>query len=99
MTALAKLHQGSTAPLGPRLVLSRRRLMAELYDLKDGYNDRASSRCQRCDHYTAGNAVKVMHNRGALPHYQGLQRCGLLWECPTCSARIKARRAHEVLAV
>lgn len=82
---------GRVSPLKPG-----RRLMAELYDLKDAYDNRASSRVQRCGNFTTGSAVKVMQVLGHLPHYVGTQRCGLAWECPVCSARLKAARANEV---
>lgn len=44
----------------------------------------------------AGAGYVEIHKRDGRAHYTGVVRCGKVWECPDCSACIKAERAAEV---
>lgn len=67
--------------------------------MQDSYRDSASPRCAKCGWLVLSDeGVKVMKRR-ARAHLDNVMRCGLVWECPTCSAHIKAERAQEAEAV
>lgn len=38
--------------------------------------------------------VKLTHD--GVAHYAGVQRCGSIWACPVCAAKIRAHRADEL---
>lgn len=79
--------------------LPRQRLIGLLRDVHDAYRDSASRRCARCGWLVLRpfEGVKVMR-RAERCHLDNVMRCGLIWECPTCGAHIKAERAREVEA-
>ena len=55
------------------------------------------ARVRRCHHSPTGDLVTIAR-RGARAHYSGLQKCGSVWACPVCSARIQAERTDELVA-
>lgn len=47
--------------------------------------------------WTLGQSVGIMHDGGSRPAgYAGIERCGSIWCCPSCSAVIRAGRAREI---
>jgi hypothetical protein len=80
--------------------LQRHRLVGLLRDFHDAYRDSASPRCARCGWLILKPVmgVSVMRRRERC-HLDNVMRCGLVWECPTCGAHIKAERAQEAEAV
>jgi len=83
----------------PHTGQQRLRLSGLLWDLLDSYRPFGSPRVQKCGWLVldAREGVKVMKRR-ARCHLDNVMRCGLLWECPTCAAHIKAERAQEAEA-
>ena len=50
----------------------------------------------RCS-WSLGQSVGIMHDGGSRPAgYSGIERCGSIWACPSCSAVIRAGRAREI---
>ncbi len=54
-----------------------------------------------CGRYRIGGAAVQLrlglNDDGApLAHYSGLQHCGAIWTCPTCSPRIRQQRAADL---
>lgn len=75
----------------------RTRARAIAYMLAPGHSPDESSplkRLKSCGRAKAPDVVVRVHNGHA--HASGLMACGNIWTCPTCAARIRARRELEV---
>ena len=46
--------------------------------------------------WSLGQAVGIMHDGTRPAGYSGIERCGSIWACPSCSAVIRAGRAVEI---
>ena len=69
-----------------------------MYALKEVARSYSSPRGAKCGRVRIAPNVEVALRSGRA-HFHGLLRCGSVWECPTCSAAIRAERAKEVEAV
>lgn len=49
-----------------------------------------------CGYAPVAEHVTCILNGEGRARWDGVQRCGSVWECPTCQARIKAHRAEEI---
>ena len=65
---------------------------AKLHDSLRGYS---SPRTARCRNKRIGSTVQVQRE-GERLSLIGLETCGSVWACPTCAARIYAKRAEEL---
>lgn len=87
-------------PDSPHTKQPRLRLTSLLRDYHDAYRRVASARCNKCGWLviepSKGAEIRRRRNRC---HLDNVMRCGLIWECPTCGAHIKAERAQEAEAV
>jgi len=81
--------------LSPITQEPRRRLLGLLRDWHEVYRPAASPRCQKCGRLRIKHVVTV-RRRADRAHFDGVMRCGLIWECPDCQGHIKAERALEV---
>lgn len=70
--------------------------IARAWKYKDGYRSvlQPTTHCG----YAVGEDVEIRVHRGRA-FASGLKSCGKIWTCPTCSARIRARRQVELQAV
>jgi hypothetical protein len=74
---------------------------AERYDLKSVVNrifpNSETAKC--CRAVIPQQQVQILkavdHNKA---HYAGLRRCGSVWQCPVCAAKISERRRAELVA-
>jgi hypothetical protein len=51
---------------------------------------------RKCGRFTHGGAVAI-ERRGERASYSGLQTCGSVWACPSCSARVLAERTDDLI--
>jgi len=66
------------------------------YWLRDVLRGSARDRCSKCGRVPIRETITISIRNGRA-HYDGLLRCGSVWECPTCSAQINAERSSEVV--
>lgn len=61
--------------------------------------DRKIPRINNCHRAIIRNDVNVLAKPDAkFAHYNGLQSCGSVWNCPTCAAKITESRRHEIVS-
>jgi hypothetical protein len=80
--------------IGPEqleLNLQRRRR----HELANGLRSCARPRVSKCGRVRVVPALEIRMTEGRA-HFRGLLTCGSVWECPHCSAKIRAGRATEV---
>lgn len=86
---------------GKKLYRSPQQTRAERYALKSVVNrifpKSETAKCSRA--VIPSQQVKVMKSQGYnKAHYVGLRRCGSVWLCPLCAAKISERRRVELVA-
>lgn len=88
---LENLANNSSAPLRRRSRWTRKRAIWRATSLP---------RVAYCGRVAAANSTGIRPRRSeGVAGYAGLQSCGSVWGCPTCSARILFHRALEIGAV
>ena len=65
------------------------------HELANGLRNCARPRVARCGRVRVVPALEIRMCEGRA-HFSGLLTCGSVWECPHCSAKIRAGRATEV---
>lgn len=95
MNSLAQ--KSSTNPAGRRSASRRDRLAAQRVLWRESKHNRVKG----CGKYVSANGEGVQlrvtaAESGKVAGFAGLQTCGSVWSCPTCSARILATRQREI---
>lgn len=49
-----------------------------------------------CGHASADSDVTVRGGSGLASFFSGVEHCGLVWQCPDCSASIRSARSEEI---
>jgi hypothetical protein len=101
--ALGKITSRVSPPTRPRcathgtLLVDLRASPRDLtYQLRDAVRPHARRRVRRCGRSRIAPTVQIHGHDGGRVSVHGLLRCGSVWECPTCAAKITAARADEV---
>lgn len=55
-----------------------------------------NKRVRGCGRWVLGDGVQLRHREGVGAGIGGVMRCGSLWVCPTCSARILHERQDDI---
>lgn len=67
-----------------------------LHRIRKGIAPLSRPRIRACGYAPCSSTIGVILGQEGRARYAGLQTCASIWECPVCTARIKATRAAEV---
>jgi hypothetical protein len=72
------------------------KLRRTLWRIRKGIAPVSRPRIRACGYAMKTSKVSVLLGPEGRARYCGPQRCGSIWECPMCNAKIKAKRAAEI---